>query len=268
MQQTDFAHVIPELLYFVNRKCTSTWRIERGEIDFHDLTFVYAGQSTYIVNGSEYRLRQGDFIYIPAGNTREAYTSSDEPMQCYAANFRLHGLHGGPGSIMLPFDRVLNTNLAGEFVSLYSQLDRIWVEKAYNYEMRARAVIMLILDKLICRLASGLPLLREDPRLLRVKQYILHKYTEKIEMSRLAELAGLNPVYLGAFFKQANGCSIRQYINQIRVNNAESLLSTGGYSVSEAAMHSGFDDIFYFSKVYKGYKGYAPSILLKGKAQQ
>lgn len=268
MQQNDFSLIIPELLYFVNRKCTSNWRIEQSNIDFHDLTYVYHGHSTYLVNGVEYKLQPGDFIYIPAGNTREAYTCPDEPMQCYAANIRLHELGSGNGKVALPFDRVLKTGVTGEFFSLYSELDHIWVEKAYNHEMRARAVFMLILDKLICRVASGLPMLQEDSRLLKVKQYILHNYMNKIEISYLAKLVGLNPVYLGAFFKQTNGCTLKQYINRIRINNSESLLSTGGYSVGEAAMRSGFEDLFYFSKVYRSYKGYAPSLLLKGKAHQ
>jgi AraC family transcriptional regulator of arabinose operon len=265
MQQNDFSNIVPELLYFVNRKRMPAWRIERGDIDFHDLTYIYSGRATYFINGIEYKLQQGDFIYIPAGNVREAFTSTDEPMQCYAANFKLH-MPGEDNNINLPFDHVFKTGLTSEFINLYSELDHIWVEKAYNYKMRARAVFLMILDKLICRVSSGHLSLQEDPRLNTIKQYILHNYLHKIEISKLAELAGLNAVYLGAYFKQVNGCTIKQYINRIRINNAENLLSAGGYSVSEAAMRSGFDDLFYFSKVYKSYKGYSPSILLKVKA--
>lgn len=266
MQQDDFSNIIPELVYFVNRKNMPSWSIERENIDFHDLTYIYNGRATYLINGIEYKLQQGDFIYIPAGNVREAFTSTDEPMQCYATNFKLHMLDGEDNTVNLPFEYIFKTGLTSEYIGLYSQLDHIWVEKADNYQMRARAVFMLILDKLICRVSSGLLTMNEDPRLLNIKQYILHNYMRKIEVSELAKLAGLNAVYLGAYFKQVNGCTIKQYINRIRINNAENLLSAGGYSVSEAAMRSGFDDLFYFSKVYRNYKGYAPSILLKVKA--
>jgi len=267
MLENNYSDIIPEILYFVNRKCTPGWSILESSIDFHDLTYVYGGKSVYLVNGTEYRLKQGDFIYIPSGCIREAITYVEDTMQCFAINFRLHRLHSGTGEAVLPFDRVLTTGVSGELIGLYSELDHIWVEQSHNYEMRARAVFMLILDKLICRVASGVPMQQEDSRLLSVKQYILHNYMNKIELNQLAEIAGLNPVYLGAFFKKSNGCTIKQYITRIRVNNAESLLSTGGYSVSEAAMRSGFDDLFYFSKVYRTYKGYAPSVLLKNKHQ-
>jgi AraC family transcriptional regulator of arabinose operon len=265
MQQNDYSGAVPELLYFVNRKCAPNWSIMEGEIRFHDLTYVYKGRSTYIIDGVEHHLSQGDFIYVPVGSVRQAYTYDEEPMQCFAANFLLSDLDSGSESITLPLDTVTKIGVSAELISLYSDLDHIWVEQSYNYKMRARAVFMLILDKLLCRIASGIPMQQEDPRLTRIKQYILQNYMKRIEISELADIAELNPVYLGAFFKKANGCTIKQYITRIRINNAESLLSTGGYTVSEAAARSGFDDLFYFSKVYKAYKGYAPSVLLKGR---
>lgn len=267
MQQNEFMNIVPEMLYFVNRKCTPGWSIVEDMIDFHDLTYVYRGKSVYLVNGEEYVLNEGDFVYIPAGNVRSAYTSSDEPMQCYAANFRLHMLGEGQSEVVLPFDRVFKLGVCAELIRLYSELDHIWVEQSYNYEMKSRAVFMLILDKLLNRLASSVPMQREDPRLQNVKQYILQNFMNRIELNHLADIAELNPVYLGAYFKKSNGCTIKQYITRIRINNAESLLSTGGYSVSEAAVRSGFDDMYYFSKVYRSCKGYAPSVLLKDKSR-
>jgi len=264
MQQNIYEDIIPDILYFVNRKCKPGWSIIESRIDFHDLTYVYKGSSTYVVNGTEYKLAKGDFIYIPSGNVRAAYTNPDDPMHCFAANFRLSNLSGESG-ITLPIGPVLRTGVCADLMRLYGELDYVWVEKSYNHIMRARALFMLILDRILGRIASGTPAQQEDERLVRVKQYILHNFMNKIEMSQLAELAGLNPVYLGAFFKKANGCTIKQYITRIRINNAESLLSTGGYSVSEAAARSGFDDLFYFSKVFRAYKGYAPSVLLRGR---
>lgn len=267
MQQKDFSNLTPELIYFVNRRCTPNWSIVEGEISFHDLTYVYRGRSTYLINGTEYKLCQGDLIYVPSGSVRQAYTSSDEPMQCFAANFMLHSTAERTDDVTLPWSPVVKIGVSAELMSLYSELGHIWVEQSYNYSMRARAVFMLILDNLLCRIASGIPMQQEDPRLARIKQHILQNYMNRLELSKLADIAGLNPVYLGAFFKKANGCTIKQYITRIRINNAENLLSTGGYSVSEAAARSGFDDLFYFSKVYRAYKGYAPSVLLKGRGQ-
>jgi len=49
----------------------------------------------------------------------------------------------------------------------------------------------------------------------------------------------------------------------IRVNNAEMLLSTGEFSVTEVAERCGFRDVSYFSNVFKSMKGYPPSNVYK-----
>jgi len=258
-----FDNLIPDLLYFVNRKCLPSWHIEKHRIDFHDLTYVYSGSVTYLVNGTEYNLEQGSFIYIPKGSLRQAYTSASAPMHCYAVNFNI----GGPGMEheRLPFPTIFESGMSKELSGLYKDLNRTWVEKNPGYQMKARAIFMLILHKLIYQAnCTGNPVC-SDSRIAKVKEYILANYHRKIEIKDLAEIAGLHPVYLGALFNKINHCTIKQYIHRIRVNNAENLLSTGGYTVSEAAGRCGFEDIFYFSKVFKKYKGYPPSETLHSK---
>jgi YesN/AraC family two-component response regulator len=122
---------------------------------------------------------------------------------------------------------------------------------------------MLILHKLLCLTHYNKFTCSQDPRIQKIKEYIHENYTAQVPVDDLAGLTGLNPVYLGSLFKKHNDCSIKEYINRVRVNVSEDLLSAGGYTVSEAAQRCGFNDIFYFSKVFKKYKGYPPSDVLR-----
>ncbi|WP_372516736.1 helix-turn-helix transcriptional regulator [Paenibacillus silviterrae] len=69
--------------------------------------------------------------------------------------------------------------------------------------------------------------------------------------------------YLGKLFRINTGISFKEYLNQMRINQAEILLSTGGYSVTEVAERCGFHDISYFSNVFKSIKGCPPSSVCK-----
>ena len=257
----DLTHLIPSVVYFVNRRCSQTWKIDKGIIDFHDLTYVYSGSAVYKVNDTEYHLKRGDCIYIPKGNIRQAYTCLEAPMYCYAVNFDLDSLDNG--QTLLPFNTTFQVGVYNELIGLYENLDRVWLEKRANYRMKARADFMQILHRLICHVYYDQSLQTTDLRVARVNEYILANYHNRIDTGYLAELSGLNPVYLGALFKKVNNCTIKEYINRIRINNAENLLSTGGYAVNEAALRCGFEDIYYFSKVFKNHKGYSPSDTLK-----
>ena len=142
------------------------------------------------------------------------------------------------------------------------------MEKGTGYTIKARALFMLVLHKLIVLASLNDFAPATDSRIINVKEYILAHYNRKLDIREMARLAGLNPVYLGSLFKKHNGCSIREFINKIRVNTAENLLSTGGHTVSEAAFRCGYEDIFYFSKVFKKYKGYPPSTTFRAEMKE
>ncbi|MNG23858.1 HTH-type transcriptional activator RhaS [compost metagenome] len=58
------------------------------------------------------------------------------------------------------------------------------------------------------------------------------------------------------------GASVKEYINRMKINNAENILLSGEFSVKEAAYKCGFEDIYYFSKLFKKIKGFPPSRIL------
>ena len=56
--------------------------------------------------------------------------------------------------------------------------------------------------------------------------------------------------------------SLNEYINSIRIKNANELLSNG-VSVAEAALESGFQSIRTFNNTYKDFMGIKPTEFLK-----
>ena len=43
----DFNNMIPELHYYIHRKCTPNWKIEPHVIPFIDITYVIDGKAEY-----------------------------------------------------------------------------------------------------------------------------------------------------------------------------------------------------------------------------
>ena len=59
-------------------------------------------------------------------------------------------------------------------------------------------------------------------------------------------------------FKKSTGLSPNQYYLNIRINKAKDLLTATSLTVNEIAWHTGFDSIFYFSKLFKNKNGVSP----------
>ncbi|WP_020618259.1 helix-turn-helix domain-containing protein [Paenibacillus daejeonensis] len=254
-----FHHLVPNVFLFVDRRCFPGWTIEQRKIGFHDLTFVMDGKACYVINGKEHLVEAGDLIYVPGGSIREAYTFDSSPMHAYPFNFHWAGPHNHQA---LPFDIVTKRMITKEIVTYIRDFKQVWMDKQPFYMIRARALFEMILHRLLTnfyRQATS----RTDPRIKRVVDYITDHYAEQIQLGEMAEMVQLHPVYLGKLFKHHTGSTYKEYINRIRINSAEMMLLAGDFTVTETAARCGFQDIYYFSNLFKQIKGYPPSMAKK-----
>ncbi|MFD1955818.1 helix-turn-helix domain-containing protein [Paenibacillus thailandensis] len=259
METDKYERLVPDVQLFVDRRCFPDWEIVKQRIRFHDLTFIVGGKSNYFVNGEKFTVEAGDIIYIPSGSIREAHTFKDQPMHSFAFNFTwLEPSDDTP----LPFQTVTKNRMTTEIMDYIKEFAHVWMSKPPFYRMQARGLFQLIVHRLLAN-SYRRQTAHQDPRVNKVIKHIVDRYPEDLTIGELAKLVHLHPVYLGKLFKQQTGTSCKAYINRIRVNNAEMMLSAGGFTVSEVAERCGFQDVAYFSNVFKSVKGYPPSIAAK-----
>jgi len=90
-------------------------------------------------------------------------------------------------------------------------------------------------------------------------EYIHAHLDTKVELSRLADVAGVNLYHFARAFKQSTGESPHQYVLRRRIEHAKELLRRPHLSVIEASARTGFVDQSHFSKVFRRMVGMAPS---------
>ena len=91
------------------------------------------------------------------------------------------------------------------------------------------------------------------------KAYIQRHYRENIDREKVAAVAFITPNYLSKRFNTEMGMNIREYVNQLRIEEAKRLLLTTEDTISEIASTVGFDNISYFSTVFKRLSGASPA---------
>jgi len=97
-----------------------------------------------------------------------------------------------------------------------------------------------------------------DSKMKAVLQWIEENYAEPVSLEGLAAVAGMNPHYFCEFFKRYTRRSPIDYLNLYRIDSACRMLKVSGCPVTEAAFACGFNDLSYFVKTFKKYKGVTP----------
>ncbi|WP_019638012.1 helix-turn-helix transcriptional regulator [Paenibacillus fonticola] len=89
--------------------------------------------------------------------------------------------------------------------------------------------------------------------------YIFKHLYDKISLADLAQKAALHPHYLSGLFKKEVGCSLRDYIQQTKIEEARSLLMLTDQPISEISTLLNYHDQSYFSKIFKKFTGITPN---------
>jgi AraC-like DNA-binding protein len=78
-------------------------------------------------------------------------------------------------------------------------------------------------------------------------------------VATLAARAGISPSHFFALFKRQIGCAPIDYFIHLRMQHACRLLDETTLNVKEVADALGYDDPFYFSRVFKAVNNVSPS---------
>ncbi len=101
--------------------------------------------------------------------------------------------------------------------------------------------------------------------LARARDHIHSNYQRAIMIGNLAKIACVSKGHFQREFKRRFGFAPAAYINSYRVGVAKNLLRTTPMQCAEIAEKTGFEDIFYFSKVFKKFAGTSPAAYRKGR---
>lgn len=86
-----------------------------------------------------------------------------------------------------------------------------------------------------------------------------HYASPELSIDEVAKAVYVSPNYLSRMFKSQVGCSILEYIRNIRLEQAKLILQHSDKNASQVAKNVGYHDRTYFSKVFKQIIGVSPN---------
>lgn len=140
--------------------------------------------------------------------------------------------------------------------------------EAGTAEQPARCALSRNPKDFVLALDSAKPAHREaDPaagdrwarRIFQTVAYMREHLNQSLQVTTLAGLANVSASHYFALFKRHVGCAPINYFIRLKMRRACELFDTSAMNVKEAAGALGYDDPFYFSRLFKSVTGVSPN---------
>lgn len=153
-----------------------------------------------------------------------------------------------------------------ELTELVKKVLNEYFNKETGYELAIKGyiycLVVILLRNHVQHILSQSESAERKATLIRfhpVFEMIEHKYNEKITLFELASTVGLSVHHFCRSFKQLTGKTTTDYINNIRLDKAIYYLKQTDYNITEIALMCGFENVNYFSRIFKRYHSTSPS---------
>ena len=157
-------------------------------------------------------------------------------------------------------------NIADENVfEFFETINKEYFGNEKGREIALRAQILSLMTYLFRNYLRPVQSEKFDDTVKTAMKYIRKHYKERITLEDVANAVGFSKFYFARRFKTHTKATVNEYICQVRCNEAEILLKNSNWSVSEIATECGFEDVSYFTKVFKKETGVLPSQIKKSK---
>lgn len=231
----------------------------QGYPHFHWLQ-TELGEGEFFVRDKRIVLKEGQGILI-AANVPHLYQAIDD-QHAWRVNFVTFGgqLVDDMGEIFVKGDYIFTDTVEGRHLQLTINKLLHWLENSAgtSYELSTAAYDLLI--KMTAQPAQN------DESLISFQKYVtpaIHflegHFQEDIQIKEIAQQLFISPQYLGRLFQEFLRVSPLQYLQQIRLTHAKSLLlNQPQLKIQDIAIATGFNSSAYFGKVFLNEIGTSP----------
>lgn len=263
----------PTLLFAFTSVVNSESHITLHSHDFTEIKIIISGNFTYILDDTTYEVNKGSIVIINPGVKHNKIISTGVQVEEFIYALNNIQIKNLPANFLIEPTTSPVFNLPLHQPEILKCINETLTEQEKN-EPFCDLLIKCSIMKLTALLYRGMAINKDRPERTRLNfvdsektnivnailQYLSQNYMKQISLYRIAHNMYLSPVYISKIFKEETGESPINHLIRIRLTKANELLSTSNLPIKTVARNVGYDDAYYFSKLYKKYYGIPPSL--------
>jgi AraC-like DNA-binding protein len=224
------------------------------------IVYITEGEGTFWTDGRDYRVIPGSAMLILPGVRHRYKPFPETGWREYWVGFMGDYFDRMLREGILSRERVFfNVGLQNYLVSQFNLIFGEIRAQQSLYQLKACAGILALIAEILTReQRAGQP--NYYQKIVEKAKYVMEKNLENaLSLPDISGELGISGSRFAEIFKTATAMTPYQYYLQIKIRRAEELLEKEDLSIKELALRLGFDDQYYFSRLFKRKTGIAPS---------
>jgi AraC-like DNA-binding protein len=269
----------PISLYTVNNEEPNIQILPCHWHEEFELIYITKGIGTFKVDTRSYILTEGELLFVNSKELHSAFSANDCYCNYYAFVFNLKFLENSTSDLctenyikpLLLKTKKLENIISGrkflekQCIEILKNIITSFAEQKPCYELfiKAQLYTLLFLFYSYNAIIDCTSEISNKPNvnlavIKDVLRFIDHNFSQTITIEAIAGIANLSKFHFIRVFKATTSMTPTEYINMIRINEAEKCFQTTNMNITDVANFCGFNNLSYFIKTFKNYKKITP----------
>lgn len=238
-------------------KARSHYKERMEGADQYILIYCTSGKGIIEVDGQEYRLKRSDAFCIPRGARHRYYADGKDPWSILWVHFK------GEDTAYFPLEECRLVHMDSRhsdnrMMVLFNLLFRV-LEGNYtlgNFIYMSQ-VLLLVLSEIYFREKVD-ESTTQNRHVTMVIRFMCQNLKKNLTLQEISDEVELSKSYLNAIFKAQTGKAPVEFFIHLKMQEACKLLKSTDMYIYEVSAELGYEDQYYFSRIFKKVVGMSP----------
>lgn len=255
------AHPLVSAMYLTDvgffPKASHHYREREEGTEEYILIYCVEGEGYVYVEDRMYTLRGKEAFCIPRNQKHKYYASEEDPWSIFWVHFK------GDNTGYYPLDTcqiigINSTHAENRIITLFDVLFRV-LERNYTLGnfIYISQVLSLILSEIYFREKVD-EVSNQSKHITAMVRYMYQHLNENLTLEDLSEEFELSKSYINASFKKYADRAPIAFFIRLKMQEACKLLKSTNMYIVEVSQELGYDDQYYFSRIFKKVIGVSP----------
>lgn len=233
----------------------------RGRVlDSYQLLYITHGKGYFYTSPDTFiEIKEGDILILQPHVWHSYFPDKKTGWQEYWIGFQGINMDSRFQNNFFAKDQIVyHIGVQDSIVKLYEQAIQVAMEEKAACQQYLAGIANLILGMTMYYSQNYEFDNKATEQISKAKVFIRENLLKGIGPEEVADSLHMSYSWSRKLFKEYTGLSPAHYIQELKIQQAKDLLATTQRSTKEIAYYLTFDDIPYFTKVFKKYTGYTP----------